>query len=632
MKNLKYLSRILGLILVCFITAVPFTGCFGISGGRTANDGRISVKQVLQYFPDGLCAVQNSKGDNKGKWGYINKKGVEVIELKYDYVDSFISGAAVVGFKLDGGKDEYFMINTKGNIISEKYDNIVSVQYDESNRNKVFFKATKIAASETSIYSQNNSVIYLDSKGKELFSSKASEISGAVGEVVIVNDGKSSDKKYGAVNILTNKEILRKGYDYISEIDSYGKYNYMGIPIERYLLTGEKIDNRMNYGLATLSGKIIAEEKYLSIGDFHNGVAQVKIDDDLYGFINTKGETLFTKDTEFYSYYYRDFDSKGVLIYGYYKDSKSYSVAVDKKGNVLVEVETTDGYSLEHNSDSDFIVKTKTVSGNKTLTVYNLKGKEIISVEDNESKTYGYVEAYSHFGLSATERKGETITVKTYNKSGKEIGTIVSDIPQNSSTLTGYLVDSLVGFFNAEGFGNTIIKGADGKYSANIVNVKGKTIIEGAYVSSSVSYSSIFKDCDYIPFVRVDLDEYLNAYDDFVKGGYISSINDLLNMVKTGYMNSKGKIIVEAKQNSVTPDIGGSSLFAARTAYGQDGKWGFVDKSGEFVIEAKYSAAYYFMDGLALVQNDDRKWGFVNTKGREVVECKYAAILALSSI
>ncbi len=59
-----------------------------------------------------------------------------------------------------------------------------------------------------------------------------------------------------------------------------------------------------------------------------------------------------------------------------------------------------------------------------------------------------------------------------------------------------------------------------------------------------------------------------------------------------------------------------------------DGKWGYVNKKGEYVIEAKYDAAYNFTEnGLALVGERSDKgtlyYGYINTKGNIVANTEY---------
>ena len=58
------------------------------------------------------------------------------------------------------------------------------------------------------------------------------------------------------------------------------------------------------------------------------------------------------------------------------------------------------------------------------------------------------------------------------------------------------------------------------------------------------------------------------------------------------------------------------------TADHKDGKWGFIDTKGNFVIEPKFDDASDFSDGCAQVELDG-KWGFIDTKGNFVIEPKF---------
>lgn len=53
-----------------------------------------------------------------------------------------------------------------------------------------------------------------------------------------------------------------------------------------------------------------------------------------------------------------------------------------------------------------------------------------------------------------------------------------------------------------------------------------------------------------------------------------------------------------------------------------DGKWGFIDSAGEWIIEAQYEAVERFRDGLCTVKIDGQ-WGVIDTTGQVVVEPAY---------
>ena len=53
-----------------------------------------------------------------------------------------------------------------------------------------------------------------------------------------------------------------------------------------------------------------------------------------------------------------------------------------------------------------------------------------------------------------------------------------------------------------------------------------------------------------------------------------------------------------------------------------DDKWGFVNASGEMVIEPQYEDARSFSNGFAAVMQDD-KWGFIDMSGKMVIEPQF---------
>jgi hypothetical protein len=52
------------------------------------------------------------------------------------------------------------------------------------------------------------------------------------------------------------------------------------------------------------------------------------------------------------------------------------------------------------------------------------------------------------------------------------------------------------------------------------------------------------------------------------------------------------------------------------------GKWGFINKSGDWVIDNRYEEAYYFSEGLAAVKFFGN-WGFINRHGEWVIQPEY---------
>ncbi len=61
-----------------------------------------------------------------------------------------------------------------------------------------------------------------------------------------------------------------------------------------------------------------------------------------------------------------------------------------------------------------------------------------------------------------------------------------------------------------------------------------------------------------------------------------------------------------------------------------DGKWGFIDKNGSFVIEPQYEDARSYANGLAAVMVNDL-WGFVDSTGKMVIEPQFENVRDFNS-
>ena len=54
----------------------------------------------------------------------------------------------------------------------------------------------------------------------------------------------------------------------------------------------------------------------------------------------------------------------------------------------------------------------------------------------------------------------------------------------------------------------------------------------------------------------------------------------------------------------------------------KDGKYGYINASGDYVIEPIYDSTSHFSDGLAPVCYDG-KWGYINAEGKVVVPLRF---------
>ena len=79
----------------------------------------------------------------------------------------------------------------------------------------------------------------------------------------------------------------------------------------------------------------------------------------------------------------------------------------------------------------------------------------------------------------------------------------------------------------------------------------------------------------------------------------------------TGYIDKSGKLVTPLYE-------GGWDFYEGVAAVESDNKWGYIDKTGNWIVKPKYEMTYSFSDGLAAVKIDG-KWGFIDKTGNLVI-------------
>ncbi len=92
-------------------------------------------------------------------------------------------------------------------------------------------------------------------------------------------------------------------------------------------------------------------------------------------------------------------------------------------------------------------------------------------------------------------------------------------------------------------------------------------------------------------------------------------------------IDTDGNILFEMEAEAMGWFHDGLAIFK------QNGLCGFVDKTGEVVIEPSYASLEEFSEGLAAFQDaKTTKWGFIDKTGKVVVKATYAAVYSEHSI
>ncbi len=93
---------------------------------------------------------------------------------------------------------------------------------------------------------------------------------------------------------------------------------------------------------------------------------------------------------------------------------------------------------------------------------------------------------------------------------------------------------------------------------------------------------------------------------------------------KLGYIDKSGKIVVPAQYDHAGTFHDGLAK-VAQDAPGLPTKYGYINTKGELQIGYQYDSACNFHDGLAVVGNGDQ-YGFIDNKGKVVIPLQYSAL------
>ena len=123
--------------------------------------------------------------------------------------------------------------------------------------------------------------------------------------------------------------------------------------------------------------------------------------------------------------------------------------------------------------------------------------------------------------------------------------------------------------------------------------------------------------------IKIKLSANIIQAGDFSQG--LAAIQTNTN--KFGFINRNGDVVIEAKFdyikiNTIWNTLSEGRFFDNLCAVRLNNKWGYIDKSGNLVIDYLFDDANAFYEKLAAVKIGD-KWGFINSNGKKVISNAY---------
>lgn len=500
-----------------------------------------------------------------GKSGVIDKTGKTIIEPQYDYVQipnpSKPIFVCLYDYNVDNKEYTSKVLNGNNKEILTKYKNVQAIPNNNTSISNSY--QTQILR-----YKENDKYGLINLNGNKITSAIYESI-----ETLEYKDGIlkiKKDGKYGLIDI-NGDEAVKPEYNSITT-DGYYNEN------SKYDKSGYIVNVRTNegyrYGYVNYKGRQTLDTMYTNI----KRITEIKNDDFVYLITYSNGKAGILKNGQ-------------TLIENAYED-----IEYDAVNNIIVlQQNAKQGvYDLEGNMILPIQYENVTFAGkylnaNKDgkLLVFDAAGK--LQSEDS----YKSVDSVANGKYSITTNRDNQYGVIDSNK---------TNILENKYSYIEYAFDnyfivSLGGKSGVIDGNNNIIIPAEKDI---VQNIRGTNMIQ--IIDSSTNTSEIYNK----KMEKVSTQKDARIY---IKNNYIeiASANNIEYFDFDGNKQDANKIYPENK------------MFAKQ----QDGKWGYVDKDGNTVVEFKYEMATDINEyGFGAIKLNG-KWGVIDQNGNVVKEPTY---------
>ncbi len=498
------------------------------------------------------------------KYGIIDTSGNILIEAQYDQINiPNPSKAVFVCYEESEEQTTTKVLNEKNEPIFTEYEEVLPLMFKELTSEIPFEKSVLK-------YKQNGKYGVIDFTGKKITDAIYDEISSLQykeGCLLV-----TQDEKVGLINI-KGKEIIKPEY---YSITADGYYNEQ----TGYKAVGFVVCNRTDegyrYGYINSHGQKLLEPIYNAM----QRVTEIMDDENVYIVAQKNGQSGLIKNTDvILEFQYEDINYNRVNSVFSVRRLAKYGV-VDISGNAILPVEYDEVWFVSKNINAK--------KGEETF-LFDVNGRQI---EDMKYST-----------IIETENEEYKITIKdqkygVINKNEKSI------IPNDYQYIE-------------YAFGNLFIATKDS--TVGVIDSTAKEKIPFNYsVIQKISGTSILQaintETKIIDFYDIDLNKVYTIAEATIyqEENYIK----ILSNSDRKYLNKEGK------------EVSNKELFEQNNIFAssKNGKWGFVDKDNNVVVEQKYDMVTELNEyGFAGIKLGE-KWGVVDKDGKIILEPKYENI------
>lgn len=500
-----------------------------------------------------------------GKSGVIDKTGKTIVEPQYDYVQipnpSKPIFVCLYDYSTDSKEYTSKVLNGNNKEILNNYKNVQAIPNNNTSINNSY--QTQILR-----YKENDKYGVVSINGKKITPAIYESI-----ETLEYKDGilkVKKDGKYGLIDI-NGEEIVKAEYNSI-ETDGYyyenSKYEKAGY------IVNIRTDEGYRYGYINYKGRQTLDTMYTNI----KRITEIKDDSVVYLITYTNGKAGILKNGQ-------------TLI-----ENKYESIEFDGTNNILM---------LQQNAKQGVY----DLEGNMILPIQyeniTFAGKYINAYKDGKLLVFdvtGTLQSEDSYKSLITVANGKySITINRDNKYGV-IDSNKTNILENKYSYIEYAFDNyfIVSLDEktgiVDGNNNIIIP-----IEKDIVqNIRGTNTIQ--VINSSDNTFELYNKK--MEKVSTQTDARIYIKDNYIE---IASANNIEYFDFDGNKQEAKNIFTENK------------IFAQQ----KDGKWGYVDKNGNTVVEFKYEMATdinkYGFGAFKL----DGKWGVIDQNGNVIKEATY---------
>lgn len=493
--------------------------------------------------------------------GVIDKNGNKIIEAEYEEIKIPNPEKAVfVCYKEEKEK----VLNENKEEVFSQYEQVEPIRLKNIASNLMYEKSVLK-------YSKDGKYGLINFEGKKITKPIYDEIESLPykeGELLV-----KQNERYGVINIKGNK-LVNIAYDQIA-IDGYyvseEGYKYSGY------IVSNKTQEGYRYGYIDNKGKMILETEYNQL----SRITEIEDNENIYLIGAKNGQFGMTKNKE-------------EIIKNEYQ-----SIVYDEANNLLV-VEKSKKYGIA-NLDGQIIVPTQYNQIDITGIYLYAKNEQGTTIYNSNG-----TEANIDTNITILDTANEKYRIRINNENETKYGIIGKDGKQYIEEKYNYIEYLYEDYFIVS-LENSKLGVIDNKDNVK-VEIENDSLQR---VQNTDILQAVTANNNTTKLYSQDMSKICELKDATVetKNDYIVIYND--NEKK--YFNKDGK------------EIENTEVYTSNTLFSkkENDKWGFTDKNGNIVVEAKYDKVTEFNKyGFAAVKKDG-KWGSINAEGKEVIEPIY---------